>query len=136
MEEQHIQDIGTVVAVRENHVRVEIERSASCGSCSLRHMCFGQNTPAIFDLETDLELVEGDRVQLYISPGTRGFSAIMVFAVPLLFLFGGFIISRMWLDELPAIGIAFAATALGFFIIRLVDRKIGVNLNVRIGSKI
>lgn len=136
LEDHNIQDIGTVVAVRGRYVRVEVQRGESCSSCSLKHMCFGLNTPTVFDLETDLELAEGDRVQIDISPGTRVLSAILVFAVPLAFLFGGFMISSMWLDELPSIGIAFASMALGFFIIRLVDRKIGGHLNVRIGSKL
>lgn len=136
MEEQQQTDVGTVVSVNGNKFRVELVRGAGCKSCSMRGMCFGRNTPAIFDLESDLDLKAGDRVQLEISPGTRVFSALLVFGLPLLFLFGAFMLARLWFAELPSIGIAFAATAISFFIIRCIDRRIGGQLQVRIGGKL
>ncbi|MCB5246624.1 MAG: SoxR reducing system RseC family protein [Candidatus Cloacimonetes bacterium] len=130
------EDIGTVVSVRGKLVKVELVRGSGCKSCSLRGMCFGRNTPAVFELESDLELVPGDRVQLMIAPSTRVLTSLMVFGLPLLCLFAGYLIGSLWLAELPSIGIAFAATALSFFIMRKIDKKFGNRLQVRIGSKI
>lgn len=136
MEEQQQIDVGTVVAINGNSYRVELVRGAGCKSCSMRGMCFGRNTPAIFDLESELELKLGDRVQLEISPGIRVFSALLVFGLPLMFLFGAFMLARIWFAELPSIGIAFTATAISFFIIRCIDRQMGGKLQVRIGGKV
>ncbi|MBW6514362.1 MAG: SoxR reducing system RseC family protein [Candidatus Syntrophosphaera sp.] len=136
MEEQQQTDIGTVVEVKGNRVRVELVRGAGCKSCSLRGMCFGRNTPAVFDMETELDLSIGDKVQLEIAPGTRVLSAVLVFGLPLAFLFAAFMLARAWLSELASIGIAFAATAISFFIIRYIDRQIGGKLQVRIGGKL
>ncbi|MDD4223680.1 MAG: SoxR reducing system RseC family protein [Candidatus Cloacimonetes bacterium] len=130
------EDIGTVVSVRGKLVKVELARGSGCKSCSLRGMCFGRNTPAVFELESDLNLVPGDRVQLMIAPSTRVLTSLMVFGLPLLCLFAGYLIGSLWLAELPSVGIAFAATALSFFIMRKIDKKFGNRLQVRIGRKI
>lgn len=130
------EDIGTVVSVRGKLVKVELVRGSGCKSCSLRGMCFGRNTPAVFELESDLNLVPGDRVQLMIAPSTRVLTSLMVFGLPLLCLFAGYLIGSLWLAELPSVGIAFAATALSFFIMRKIDKKFGNRLQVRIGRKI
>ncbi len=129
-------DVGTVVSVESGRVRVEVVRGGGCKTCSMRGMCFGRNIPAVFDLESDLDLQVGDRVELDIAPSTRVLSALLVFALPLACLFAGFIVARQWLNELPAIGIAFAATALSFIIIKGIDRSIGEKLQVRIGRKL
>lgn len=136
MEEQLQEDVGTVISVQGTRVRVELVRSGGCKSCSMRGMCFGRNTPAVFDLSTDLHLQEGDRVSLEISPGARVLSAVLVFGLPLVFLFAGFLISSLYLAELPSILIAFAATVLSFILIRLIDKRIGGKLQVNIGRKL
>ena len=138
MSENHVeqQDAGTVVAIDGKKVRVEVVRTGGCKSCSMRGMCFGRNTPAVFDLTTDLDLRVGDQVELEISPGSRVLSSLLVFGVPMVFLFAGFIVASIWLQELAAIGVAFAATLLSFLLIRYIDRCIGGKLQVRIGRKI
>jgi len=130
------EDVGTVVTVNGTRVKVELVRGASCKSCSMRGMCFGRNTPAVFDLESDLDLSPGDRVQLEISPSTRVLTSLMVFGLPLLSLFAGYLIGSRWLAELPAIGIAFGATALSFLLMKQIDKKYGNRLQVRIGRKL
>lgn len=134
--ETSLEDIGTVVSVSGSSVKVELVRGSGCKSCSMRGMCFGRNTPAVFDLESDLDLHPGDRVQLEIAPSTRVLSALLVFGLPLLCLFAGYLIGSHWLAELPSIGIAFAATALSFIIMRQIDKRCGNRLQVRIGRKI
>ncbi len=135
-QENSPEDVGTVVAAKGKKVRVELVRGAGCKSCAMRGMCFGRNTPAIFDLESDLDLVPGDRVQLEISPSTRVLSSLLVFGLPMLCLFASFLIANRWLAELPSIGIAFAGTALSFLIMRQIDKRFGNRLQVRIGRKI
>jgi positive regulator of sigma E activity len=87
-------------------------------------------------LKSDLELAVGDTVELDIAPGSRVFSALVVFGTPMLMMFAGFIVAQIWLTEIGAIGVAFVATAIGFLLIRLIDRKTGDKLQVSIGRKL
>jgi len=135
MEEQQT-DIGTIVRIDGNRVRVEVQRGAGCKSCSLRGMCFGRNTPSMFDLTSELDLQFGDRVELEIAPATRILSALMVFALPLVLLFAGYLIASRWLAELPSIGVAFLAAALSFLIMKWIDRSWGGRIQVQIGRKL
>lgn len=135
-QETAVEDVGTVVWAEGTQVRVELVRGAGCKSCSMRGMCFGRNTPAVFELETDLDLNVGDKVQLEIAPSTRVLSSLLVFGLPMLTLFVAFILASRWLVEIAAIGVAFGATALSFLMMKLIDKCFGNRLQVRIGSKI
>lgn len=134
--EQRQADVGTVVEASEGKVKIEVVRGAGCKSCSMRGMCFGRNTPAVFELEDDIGLQPGDRVELEISPGSRVMSALMVFGLPMVFFFAGFIITRLWTSELFAIGAAFAATSVSFLLMRWLDNRLGGRLQVRLGRKL
>ncbi len=136
MEQPAQEDIGVVVSTQANRVKVEVERGGGCKSCSLQGMCFSRKTPAVFDLVSEIPLQAGDRVTLEIADATRVMSALLVFAVPLAFLFAGFLIAARFLAELPSIGIAFASMALGFIMVRCIDRRFGKHLQVRIGRKL
>jgi len=130
------EDMGTVIEVEGKKVRVEVVRSGGCKTCSMQSFCFGRNTPAVFDVESELELKPGDRVELEIAPASRIISSLLVFGLPILCLFLGYLIGSIWLDELASIGIAFAATALSYIILKLIDRKFGKKVQVRIGRKL
>lgn len=135
-EHQQQTDVGTVVAVNGERVSVEVQRSAGCGSCAMRGLCFGRNTPARFEIESELELHLGDKVELDIAPGGRVLSALAVFGLPLVFLFAAYFLAAIWLEEPATIGVAFAATVLSFLIIRLIDRGLGGRLRVRIARRL
>ena len=134
--ELHQEDIGTVVSMNGRIATVELKRSGGCKDCTMRGMCFSKNTDSVFELETNLQLVPGDRVQIEISPRTRIVSSLLIFIVPVLFLFGGFILASVWLQELPSILLSFAAMASSFLLVRLIDRKFGKHLDIRIGAKV
>lgn len=134
--EVHQEDVGTVVSMDGRIATVELKRSGGCKNCSMRGMCFSKNTDSVFELETDLQLRPGDRVQIEISPRTRIMSSVLIFLVPVLFLFAGFISARHWLPELPSILISFAAMAFSFYLVRLIDRRVGRHLDIRLGAKV
>ena len=130
------EDVGTVVAVNGSRVKVELVRGGGCKSCSMQGICFGRNTPAVFDLESDLDLNPGDRVELEIAASTRVLTSLLVFGLPMLCLFAGFLVASHWLAELPAIAVAFGVTALSFLIMRQIDKRYGNRMQVRIRRKI
>lgn len=134
--EEHPEDIGIVKAVAANVATVEIERGGGCRSCSMSGLCFRKNEPVSFQISTELQLKPGDKVQLDISPSGRVLASLLIFGLPLLALFGGFLIAGRWLIELAAIGIGFAAMALSFIIIRQIDNALGNKLKVSIKEKL
>jgi sigma-E factor negative regulatory protein RseC len=134
--EEMVEDSGIVTAVNGKQVTVEIERGGGCKSCSMRGFCISKNTPSEFELTSELLLKTGDRVQLEISPGGRALASLLVFGVPLAFLFAGFLIASLWLNELISIFFGFGAMAIGFLLVRLIDRKCSNRLNIRIARKL
>ena len=121
---------------RGNCVTVEIERGGGCKSCRMRGFCFKESEPAKFDIVTDLPLQVNDKVQLDISPVGRTLVSLLVFGVPILFLFLGFMIASLWFAEFVSILIGFAFMGLSFRIVRLIDRKYGNRLKIGIARKL
>ncbi|MDD4310581.1 MAG: SoxR reducing system RseC family protein [Candidatus Cloacimonetes bacterium] len=136
MTEEHIEDSGIVTAVNGNQVKVEIVRGGGCKSCTMRGFCFSKNTPSEFDLTSNLPLQVGDKVQLNISAGGRIMASLLLFGMPLVFLFGGFLIAAVWLVELGSIAVAFAAMAASFLLLSSLDKKLGKKLNISIERKL
>jgi sigma-E factor negative regulatory protein RseC len=117
-----------------NFARVEIQRSGGCGSCAMRGFCFKKGEPAVFDVRPDIPLQEGDLVNLEIAPSTRVGSALVIFGLPLVMMFVGFLIARNYFGELLSIGIAFTALALSFAIVGRIDRKYGKGMIAHVGG--
>ena len=130
------QDVGIVTAVKGNAVSVEIQRGGGCKSCALRGMCFSKSTPSVFHLQSDLPLAVGDKVELYVAEGGRIIASMLIFGLPVFFLFLGFILASLWFSELISILFAFAFMALSFLILKLCDRLLGGKIKVEIARKI
>lgn len=133
-DEHSTEDIGRVISVDGNHARVEIQRGGGCGSCAMRGFCFKKGEPAVFEVQTDIPLKEGDLVDIEIAASTRVGSALLIFGLPLLLMFLGFLIARVYLNELLSIGIAFAAMALSFVVVGSIDKKYGRGLIAQVGG--
>ena len=136
MQEEIIEDSGIVKKVEGNIVTVEIERGNGCNSCKMQGLCFKKREPTEFEIVTHIPLQVNDRVQLDISPLGRTMVSLLIFGVPLLFLFSGFLIASIWLTEIVSILIGFIAMALSFKIIRFIDKKYGKQLKIRIERKL
>ena len=136
MQEEIIEDSGIVKKVEGNIVTVEIERGNGCNSCKMQGLCFKKREPTEFEIVTHIPLQVNDRVQLDISPLGRTMVSLLIFGVPLLFLFSGFLIASIWLTEIVSILIGFIAMALSFKIIRFIDKKYGKKLKIRIERKL
>ncbi|HRX76000.1 MAG: SoxR reducing system RseC family protein [Candidatus Cloacimonetes bacterium] len=136
MTEEQQQDTGIVSAVAGSQVSVEIQRGGGCKSCAMRGMCFSKSTPAVFHLQSELPLQVGDRVELEISAQGRLMASMLIFGMPVVMLFLGFILASIWLAELPSIIFAFAGMAFSFFILRFCDRRLGSKIKVEIARKI
>ncbi|MCD8479904.1 MAG: SoxR reducing system RseC family protein [Candidatus Cloacimonetes bacterium] len=129
-------DTGIVTQIEGSKVSVEVQRGGGCKSCAMRGFCFSKSTPAVFQLETDLHLQVGDRVELEISAQGRVMASMLIFGLPVFSLFVGFLIANIWLKELASIFLAFTAMALSFFILRFCDQNLSNKIKVEIARKI
>lgn len=133
-DENRVEDTGIVTAVDGSRIKVEIQRGESCGSCSMRGFCFKKADNTVFELHCDLPLKVGDRVYLEISPGARIGSALLIFGLPLLMLFLGFMVASRFLAELPSVATGFGAMALSFVIVGILDKRYGKRIKVSVGG--
>ncbi len=136
MTEEFSEDSGVVTEVQGNKITVEIVRGGGCKSCAMQGFCFKKNTPARFTLTSNLPLQTGDLVQLDISPAGRTLASLLIFGLPLVCLFTGFLIASQWLTELASILLGLAALAASFLPIRWLDKKLGNKLNIGILRKL
>lgn len=136
MNSEEIQDSGVVTTVDGNYVTVELQRGGGCKSCSMRGFCFSKSSPAVFKIQTELELKIGDRVELMVSAKGRVLASLLIFIVPVFFLFMGFGLASLFVGELSSILFAFAAMALSFFIVRMCDKIWGDKLKIEIARKL
>jgi positive regulator of sigma E activity len=131
-----MEDSGLVTEISGRNITVELVRGGGCKSCSMQGLCFKKSTPAEFRLVSDLPLEVGDRVQLDISPGGRTLASLLIFGLPLLFLFCGFLLASLWLTEIASVGVGFIAMGLAFLIVRKLDPKLGKRLQISILRKL
>ncbi|MCK9557406.1 MAG: SoxR reducing system RseC family protein [Candidatus Cloacimonetes bacterium] len=136
MSPEEIQDTGIVTSVSGNTVVVELQRGNGCKSCAMHGLCFSKGKAAFLELESSLKLEIGDSVELEISPSGRVLASLLIFIVPIVFLFIGFLLANIWMNELSSIILAFASMALSFFIIRLCDNRWGKKLKIEIVRKL
>jgi len=136
MDEEIIEDSGIVKKVEGNIVTVEVERGRGCSSCKMQGFCFNKSEPAEFEIVTDIPLKVNDKVQLDISALGRTLVSLLVFGMPLLFLFAGYLISSQWFTELLSSLIGIVGMALSFYIVRMIDKKYGKKIKITIARKL
>jgi len=136
MDEPITRDVATVTAITTTGVKVEMERSGGCKSCSVSGLCFGKDKVVTWVIETDQNLAVGDRVELLISPQSRVLASLLVFLMPVLGLFAGYYLALAWIGESYAILGGFGLMILSFVVIWRLDKKIGKQFTARIGRKI
>jgi len=129
-------DVATVTAVNIKFVTVEIKRSGGCKSCSVSSLCFGKDKTISWDIETDMDLNIGDKVELLIAPQSRILASLLVFLVPILALLGGYYLTLTWLGESYAVVGGFGLLLLSFVFIWLLDKRIGKQFTASIGRKL
>ncbi|HUZ17501.1 MAG TPA: SoxR reducing system RseC family protein [Spirochaetia bacterium] len=103
------------------------ERCETCtgGSfCALTERIFGASNPLAISLSP------GDRVEVYIAPGTTILTSFLLFVVPLLFFVAGFLVSTPIFHlagQLARVGVGFGALAIGFVfsitVVRRMERR-------------
>jgi len=129
------EDIGIVTTVVANKITVEIPKGGGCKSCSMHGICGTNSKPIILTFASDGTYKPGDKVIVSVSTGIKLLSTVIVYLLPLMALFAGFLIARSFMQELGAVLIGFISLALSFLVVRWLDRKIGKHINFQLGGK-
>jgi positive regulator of sigma E activity len=129
------EDIGTVSSVDGTRIKVEINKSGGCKSCGMRGLCGNTMTPIVLFFETDGSYKTGDRVKVSVSSRIRILSSLLIFAFPLIALFGFYLIFRNFAAESMAALAGFGGLVAAFLIVKLIDKRIGKHINFVLEGK-
>lgn len=112
--------------VSANRAEVLVVSTGECSACASKESCqMLKKKNSIITALYEGELAEGDRVKIIVSPGNRVAAAVILFLIPLLFLFAGYLISfKVTKSENIAIGSAFGAFGFSFLIIYYLTKKL------------
>ena len=78
--------IGIVKKYENGVATVVMDVQGGCAGCKMHGVCGSDKQNAEHTINTDIELVAGDKVILYIDPSKRIFSALMLFIFPIVSL--------------------------------------------------
>jgi len=101
----------------------------------MKSLCGSNQTSSILHFQTDESYQIGDKVKVSISSKVRIISALLVFGLPLISMFGFYLAAIDYLAESYAIILGFLGLIVSFFVIRMIDKKIGNKINFELGGK-
>lgn len=129
--------IGKVVLVEENSVKVELERNEACHKCGICHM--GRTQRLLLTVPNTIDAKEGQRVLVRMAGANVVKAGAIVYLIPLAALLAG-LAAAYWAaihfqfsgrPELWGMAVGIALFGLAFFIIRRLEpvwqRKPGYN---------
>jgi positive regulator of sigma E activity len=135
MSSDSTEDIGIVTSVNGKWITVEIAKGGGCKTCGMKGICGINNRPVKLRFETDGQYTAGDKVIVSVTAGIRLLSSLIIFGIPLLAMFGFFLIGRSFTGEPGAVLLAFTGLVLAFLVVRILDRHIGKQVNFRLRGK-
>ncbi len=107
-------EAGKIIKINHKIATVKCEKSEQCKSCS-SSFCNVKDRKFKALNNNDLELVAGDKVEVFVSPGKTILSSFVVLIFPLLMFIAGYVLSGKFFnfqtDALKAAG-----GALGLFL--------------------
>jgi positive regulator of sigma E activity len=129
------EDVGVVTATEGKSITVEITKGGGCKSCSMKGLCGTNVSTVVLKFDTEETYNLGDKVRVSVSSGIRVLSSLLVFGLPLLALFGFFLIGRSFTSEPVAVLIGFVGLLLAFGFIRLLDKRIAGKIQFHLEGK-
>ncbi len=131
------EDIAVVKEINDHIATIQIKKTDSCKSCSLKGVCGPASKPVEHQTKTDLELKTGDLVKVYISPGVKLLSSFVVFIFPIfvmiIFYFLGKILIK---SENPAILLSIFGLLISGIFIYFIDKKYAKKIHFEIVEKV
>ena len=125
-----ITEEATVVSIEKNTIEIEINRSKPCGLCGKTQGCGNVIWGKIFShkkknliFSNDIQANIGDRVSLSIEEGYLLKTSLLLYGLPLFFMFFSMIVFSLFTDNLKdlyaffgaVLGLAVGVTSLKIF---------------------
>jgi len=138
MSEENITDVAVVKQVDGDRVLLEIEQTDSCNACAMHGICHTGDKKVIHNVKSDMQLVAGDRVKIFLEPGLRVLSSFLIFIFPILIMVLFYLGSKLFfsLSENNAILISILSLLLSGFTIYKLDKKMANRLKFKIVEKL
>ncbi len=118
-----MKEVGQIVRTKKNLITVRFPRKSSCEHCN---MCAIKPNAAHVDMtmENTLGGKVGDKVEVNISNGTVLKMSLLIYTLPLFIGLVGFLTAYLLnLSEFWQFGIFIVALALGFLVLKLIDKR-------------
>lgn len=117
-------EIGTVVDIKNSEAIIELPLKSLCSRCGL---CQSKSNKILIEISNELGVNVGDNVKIELEEMSGIKAALIVYLIPILFIFFGYFIG-LWICGLtnrPLIGIicGIAIFLTAFLIIHICDRK-------------
>lgn len=117
--------IGIVKKFENGVATVAMDVQGGCAGCKMHGVCGTDGKNVEHVIPTDLDLTIGDKVILYIDPGKRVFSALMLFIFPIVFMALFYYIASFFLPEGFAILFGFLGLIIAFVVNKIIDKVWG-----------
>ena len=127
--------IGIVKKYEDGVATVVMDVQGGCAGCKMHGVCGSDKQNAEHTINTDIELVAGDKVILYIDPSKRIFSALMLFIFPIVSLVIFYYIASLFLAEGFSILFGFVGLIVAFIINKVIDKVWGKKVAFIIAGK-
>ncbi|MDD3049846.1 MAG: SoxR reducing system RseC family protein [Candidatus Cloacimonetes bacterium] len=131
------EDTGIVKEIIGDCAVVELLVNSSCESCAMHGLCGGAKKVPIHKIKNDFNLKPGDKVELEISAGTKVFSSVILFLLPIVSMLLFYAIAKaVGFSEDVSIIVSFAGLLASGIAIRYIDKAYQNKLNINIVRKI
>ena len=125
---------GTVIEIKGNKMTMRLEANEACKRCGGCAIIDGQ--AILSDVENTVEAQKGDRVLIENKAQSVVIAALVIYIVPLIFLVAGYFLGLLLtnylrIDSNWAIFMGLISLTIGFFLVKIIDRRIGSNQNFK-----
>lgn len=137
MSEVSQEDLGIVREYKDGIAIIEIQPHGGCKSCAMHGVCGTPTQPIFHRIPTNADLQEGDRVTILVEPGTRVFSSLVLFLLPIVLMLIFYAIAKFALhtSENMAVLASILSLLVSLGIIKLIDKRFGPKLKITITGK-
>ena len=115
---------GQIINIDSNKVVVQMEAGSQCQQCSAKHACSGMGGVVRrieIPMKNDVKI--GDQVTISYLSQSRIISAVLVFLLPLFFLFAGYFLGFYFFgNESEAILTTFGGLIVGFILLWILNK--------------
>ncbi|HDY87487.1 MAG TPA: hypothetical protein ENH82_05135 [bacterium] len=116
---------GIVLSVNGNKTKVRVTSTAECTGCPSKHHChFGENGSREITVINEYGAKVSDHVVFESDTGKVIFSAVLIWIVPLLSMFAGYIVGTQFSSGFLPIATAFGFLILTFIFLKFLDNTI------------